>query len=132
MRVHIVELKRVGVVLLVASLFSAPAQALKGPRTTAALAPPAKPIPMPPRQSTTAYQSASVPQTTLKTKGSVGYPGKKSETRVWLNLQAGGMLATDYDDALSPEAADKAQQRMLQSFSNPIPARFIADSLGGG
>lgn len=131
MRYQLMNIRRVGVALLAASLFSAPALALKGPRMTSALAPPAKPIPMPPRYSTAA-QPAPSSRTTLRTKGSVGYPGQKSETRVWLNLQAGGMLATDYNDTLSPEAADKAQQRMVQSFSNPIPAKFIADSMGGG
>ncbi|UTV28608.1 DUF3613 domain-containing protein [Photobacterium atrarenae] len=131
MRFQFTDVMGVGAALLAASLFSAPALALKGPRMTSALAPPAKSIPMPPRYSS-AYQPAPAPNITLRTKGSVGYPGQKSETRVWLNLQAGGMLATDYNDTLSPKAADKAQQRMVQSFSNPIPAKFIADSMGGG
>ncbi|MDV5168686.1 DUF3613 domain-containing protein [Photobacterium rosenbergii] len=53
-------------------------------------------------------------------------------TRMWLKLQSGGQLATKHTDSLLPDAANKVEVRMLNSFSTPIPSRFISDSLGGG
>lgn len=55
----------------------------------------------------------------------------KTTTQIWLELQASGKLATEYNDAVLPQAAEQTEQRMLNSFTTPIPAKFISDSMGG-
>lgn len=52
------------------------------------------------------------------------------ETRIWLQIQRENMMATSYQDTLSPEAAKAAQQRALKTFSHELPDKFIKNSFG--
>ncbi|MDO6708774.1 DUF3613 domain-containing protein [Photobacterium sp. 1_MG-2023] len=58
-------------------------------------------------------------------------PERKHMTQLWLNMQTRGQMATSQTDTLTPEAAKAAQERMQQSFSHPIPDKFIKDKFGG-
>ena len=52
----------------------------------------------------------------------------------WLALQRAGDAASTTRQSLSGDAMDRAHQRYLKSFEQPIPARFPRDSAatGGG
>ena len=50
---------------------------------------------------------------------------QEDRTRSWLNLQVSNTQATSYQDSLSPKAALAAQTRAENSFSYPIPEKFI-------
>lgn len=56
---------------------------------------------------------------------------RKNMTQLWLNMQTRGQMATSQTDTLTPEAAKATQERMQQSFSHPIPDKFIKDNFGG-
>ncbi|ANG64535.1 hypothetical protein A8C75_20045 [Marinobacterium aestuarii] len=53
-----------------------------------------------------------------------------SLTRHWLELQRSGQMATTQPDRLTPAAAQKVTERMVESFSHPIPEYFAEDSFG--
>ncbi|KDM90123.1 DUF3613 domain-containing protein [Photobacterium galatheae] len=56
---------------------------------------------------------------------------RKNMTQLWLNMQTRGQMATTETDMLTPEAAKATQLRMQQSFSHPIPDKFIKDGFTG-
>ena len=47
-----------------------------------------------------------------------------SESRAWLGLQASNNAALGWARPLPGDAADRIYQRYLNSFSQPIPAKF--------
>ncbi|GAB6260977.1 DUF3613 domain-containing protein [Photobacterium sp. R1] len=67
---------------------------------------------------------------TAQLKPVVRHQGKNM-TQLWLNIQTRGQMATSETDSLTPEAAKATQLRMQQSFSHPIPDKFIKDDFTG-
>lgn len=55
---------------------------------------------------------------------------KEDRTRSWLAIQRSNTQATAYQDSLSPEMAQAAQQRAEKSFTHAIPEKFIDDNFG--
>ncbi|KQH84626.1 DUF3613 domain-containing protein [Vibrio sp. Vb2880] len=74
--------------------------------------------------STTAYANPKNPE-----KAEFKLP-EVQETQIWLKIQRENMMATRYQDTLSPEAAQAAQQRVLKSYSHPLPDKFIQSNFG--
>ncbi|EKO3402015.1 DUF3613 domain-containing protein [Vibrio fluvialis] len=52
------------------------------------------------------------------------------ETQIWLQIQRENMMATSYQDTLSPEAAKASQQRAIKTFSHELPDKFIKSEFG--
>ncbi|MBY7845877.1 DUF3613 domain-containing protein [Vibrio fluvialis] len=71
---------------------------------------------------------ASAAQQRQETKG-MKMPDTK-ETQIWLQIQRENMMATSYQDTLSPEAAKASQQRAIKTFSHELPDKFIKSEFG--
>ncbi|EOW6613752.1 DUF3613 domain-containing protein [Vibrio fluvialis] len=71
---------------------------------------------------------ASAVQQRPETKG-MKMPETK-ETQIWLQIQRENMMATSYQDTLSPEAAKASQQRAIKTFSHELPDKFIKSEFG--
>ncbi|WP_311567338.1 DUF3613 domain-containing protein [Photobacterium arenosum] len=83
------------------------------------------------RSATEPGEISAYPATTTAQLKPVMKSERKNMTQLWLNMQTRGQMATSQTDTLTPEAAKATQQRMQQSFSHPIPDKFIKDNFGG-
>ncbi|MEL6116485.1 MULTISPECIES: DUF3613 domain-containing protein [Photobacterium] len=81
--------------------------------------------------ATEAGKISAYPATTTAQLKPVMKSERKNMTQLWLNMQTRGQMATSQTDTLTPEAAKATQERMQQSFSHPIPDKFIKDNFGG-
>jgi len=97
-----------------------------------ALAGTAAPVMAETRSATEAGKISAYPATTSTAQlKPVMKSERKNMTQLWLNMQTRGQMATSQTDTLTPEAAKATQERMQQSFSHPIPDKFIKDNFGG-
>ncbi|MBD8513487.1 DUF3613 domain-containing protein [Photobacterium sp. CAU 1568] len=96
-----------------------------------ALAGTAAPVMAETRSATEPGEISAYPATTTAQLKPVMKSERKNMTQLWLNMQTRGQMATSQVDTLTPEAAKATQQRMQQSFSHPIPDKFIKDNFGG-
>ncbi|MCG2837856.1 DUF3613 domain-containing protein [Photobacterium sp. WH77] len=96
-----------------------------------ALAGTAAPVMAETRSATEPGEISAYPATTTAQLKPVMRSERKNMTQLWLNMQTRGQMATSQTDTLTPEAAKATQQRMQQSFSHPIPDKFIKDNFGG-
>ncbi|MDO6582265.1 DUF3613 domain-containing protein [Photobacterium sp. 2_MG-2023] len=96
-----------------------------------ALAGTAAPVMAETRSATEPGEISAYPASTTAQLKPVMKSERKNMTQLWLNMQTRGQMATSQTDTLTPEAAKATQQRMQQSFSHPIPDKFIKDNFGG-
>lgn len=67
------------------------------------------------------------PEAEAAPPGSMG-----TATRHWLALQRDGRLAAGKPQALPGPVMEKIHERYLNSFTHPVPERFVSEKVGSG